>query len=71
MKCKVFTGRRLDAVEKQAYGWLAVQKPNLDLQRLESRFDGPATVKLWYSLSRARPVSRPRGHAARGHVHSL
>ena len=65
MKCKVFTGRRWDAVERQAYGWLATQKPTLDLHHLETRMRGPATVTLWYDVTRGRPVSTAQGPAAR------
>jgi len=66
MKCKTFIGRRWPAVEKQAYDWLARQKPQVELLRSETRMR-TATVKVWYDFAGCRPrrpVRAPLGRAA-------
>ena len=61
MKSKIFTGERWDSVEKQAFDWLAAQKPNLELHHLETFIRVPVHVTLWYEVVR-RPVSPHRLH---------
>ena len=66
MKCKIFSGRRWPAVEKQAYDWLARQKPQLELHRTETRMR-TATVKVWYGFAGSRPrrpLAAPLGRVA-------
>jgi len=65
MKCKVFTGRHWDTVEKQAYSWLATQAPQLQLHHSETLRHVPAIVKVWYELDRGRPVPAARPAATR------
>ena len=64
MKCKIFTGRRRRTVEKHAYGWLAAQKPNLELHRTETHMAEPIRVALWYDVARSQPVSLRHLHRA-------
>ena len=65
MRCKVFTGKRWHIAEKQAYDWLAMQKPQLQLHHSETSMRGPAIVKVWYDFSRGRSHHPVRGQLAR------
>ena len=55
MKCKVFSGRHWQTVERRAYDWLA-HKPRVELHRSETLRVGLVTVKVWYDVIPIRPA---------------